>query len=538
MISQVALQSFPVSFRDDAKAFRCRSEITSNSLPMRPTRRNSRRSGSRHSDNPELADLFSGGVQERLQSLYAQQKSAVDARNEKTGEALSSAEPANDSVSGLEKSGENKPDPGTSLPESASEVQRTDSPQQLPAFREQNSAVSVEQNRDSPLHARALNEFVYCRRLFYYEFVEGVFVESADTLRGASIHRRVDSGTGAMPEPMTPKFENGDVPESGSVAAETIHSRSVSLGSERLGVTAKLDLVEVQASESGESPSLLASEVSPVDYKAGSPRVVDEVNELWPTDKMQLGLQILLLRENGYNSRTGIIYYRGTKQRVPLEMTSELETWILEQIVAARQVAAGPIPPPLVDSPKCVRCSLNSVCLPDETRILSELSAEQLERTGDRSRGVAVPRRLIAPRDDERVLYLNKPGLRVGRKDELLVVKEENKTLEEVRIADVGHVSLFGNIQLTTQAVQILCEKRGPDYLFFNGRLVLRNYQGTRIKKCVYPDGTIPACPRPDCLSCAGAEVCDGKDSQSSDDADAVASGTASGNRRETQNSV
>ena len=29
-----------------------------------------------------------------------------------------------------------------------------------------------------------LNEFVYCPRLFYYEHVEGVFVENADTLRG------------------------------------------------------------------------------------------------------------------------------------------------------------------------------------------------------------------------------------------------------------------------------------------------------------------------------------------------------------------
>jgi|SRR5665213_3280975 len=33
--------------------------------------------------------------------------------------------------------------------------------------------------------ARMMNEFVYCQRLFYYEFVEGVFVESVDTLRGA-----------------------------------------------------------------------------------------------------------------------------------------------------------------------------------------------------------------------------------------------------------------------------------------------------------------------------------------------------------------
>ena len=32
-----------------------------------------------------------------------------------------------------------------------------------------------------------LNEFVYCQRLFYYEYVEGVFVESADTLRGSAV---------------------------------------------------------------------------------------------------------------------------------------------------------------------------------------------------------------------------------------------------------------------------------------------------------------------------------------------------------------
>src|SRR3974390_1142514 len=55
-------------------------------------------------------------------------------------------------------------------------------------------AVEAEQ-----IPARMLNEFVYCPRLFYYEFVEGVFVESADTLRGEAIHQRVDTGTGALP---------------------------------------------------------------------------------------------------------------------------------------------------------------------------------------------------------------------------------------------------------------------------------------------------------------------------------------------------
>jgi hypothetical protein len=29
----------------------------------------------------------------------------------------------------------------------------------------------------------------------------------------------------------------------------------------------------------------------------------------------------------------------------------------------------GRIPPPLEDSPKCVKCSLAGICLPDETRV-------------------------------------------------------------------------------------------------------------------------------------------------------------------------
>ncbi|RBP38115.1 hypothetical protein DES53_112113 [Roseimicrobium gellanilyticum] len=53
---------------------------------------------------------------------------------------------------------------------------------------------------DEPMPARMLNEFVYCPRLFYYEFVEGVFVENADTERGSAIHEKVDRGRGELPK--------------------------------------------------------------------------------------------------------------------------------------------------------------------------------------------------------------------------------------------------------------------------------------------------------------------------------------------------
>jgi CRISPR-associated protein Cas1 len=151
------------------------------------------------------------------------------------------------------------------------------------------------------------------------------------------------------------------------------------MGSERLGVVAKMDLVEARAARANEAEKedlFTALEVCPVDYKAGAPKEGEEANELWDTDKMQLGLQALILRDNGYTCNEGIIYYRTTKQRVRLPITPELENWILQNIADARRVITGPIPAPLVHSPKCVRCSLAPVCLPDETRMLAQTTAK------------------------------------------------------------------------------------------------------------------------------------------------------------------
>ncbi len=304
-----------------------------------------------------------------------------------------------------------------------------------------------------PLPARMLNEFVYCPRLFYYEHVEGVFVHNADTLRGAAVHTRVDSGSGAMP--------------ASDEQPETIHSRSVSLGSERLGVTAKIDLVELSPVDPQASDDDLFAkrEVCPVDYKAGAPREGDDGKELWDADKMQLGLQCLLLSDNGYFCNRGIIYYRATKQRVPLEITPEVEQWVLQNIAAARACAGGPIPPPLYDSPKCPRCSLVTVCLPDETLLLARKSKIEARE----AKVPAEPRRLIAPRDDTRALYLTTPGLFVGRSGEVLQVKDKKEVVQEVRILDLSHVALFGNIGISTAAVQSLCEADIPVTYFSMG---------------------------------------------------------------------
>ena len=68
------------------------------------------------------------------------------------------------------------------------------------------------------LPARMVNEFIYCPRLFFYEWVEGVFRESADTVEGAAQHRRVDR-------------EGKGLPAADDLGTEKIHARSVTLSS-------------------------------------------------------------------------------------------------------------------------------------------------------------------------------------------------------------------------------------------------------------------------------------------------------------------
>jgi hypothetical protein len=78
---------------------------------------------------------------------------------------------------------------------------------------------------------RMLNEWIYCPRLAFLEWVDGEWADSADTEEGRRAHVRVDSGGGRLPSP----DEAGDKPD--------YVARSVMLASEALGIIARIDLI-------------------------------------------------------------------------------------------------------------------------------------------------------------------------------------------------------------------------------------------------------------------------------------------------------
>jgi CRISPR-associated protein Cas1 len=75
----------------------------------------------------------------------------------------------------------------------------------------------------------------------------------------------------------------------------------------------------------------------------------------------------------------------------------------------------------------------------------------------------------MAARDEKRVLFLNTQGYRVGCNDGVIKVKEKDRVVDEVRVSDVSQVALFGNIQVSTQAIQLLCETGVPITFFSMG---------------------------------------------------------------------
>jgi len=314
------------------------------------------------------------------------------------------------------------------------------------------------------LPARMLNELTYCPRLFFYEHVEGVFVHNRETVEGAIRHSRVDQKTDDLPSP-----------EELLDSERPVRSRSVTMSSERHRVIAKMDLIESDGQQ-----------VIPVDYKRGRPRRTDDGQpEAWDADQTQLAVQALILRDNGYVCDEAVVYYAATKQRVRIAIDPPLVGQTLEVIAEARRISAeGRIPPPLVDSPKCPRCSLVGICLPDETRQLvaapprgNGLVQKTLFDVGEAASATAdeMPpvkgdiRRLVSPRDDLRPLYLNTPGLYVGKSGKVLKVKEKDKLVQEVRINEICQLNLMGNIQLSTQAIQTLCEAEVPIAYFSMG---------------------------------------------------------------------
>ncbi len=278
---------------------------------------------------------------------------------------------------------------------------------------------------DEPLvPARMVNEWVYCPRLAVLEWGRGEWAGNADTAAGQRAHRATEAGAApALPAP--------------DELADTLSlkTRRLLLASERLGLTAEIDILEAEDGA-----------VTPVDVKTGRRPHVAEGAYL--PERVQVCVQALLLREAGYVCAEGALWFADSRERVTIALTDELIDITLRAASDLRlTIAAGRLPPPLDHSPKCPRCSLLPICLPDEVNWFRDGA---IARTPPPAATPALP------------LYVQSPRARVTKKDFTLVIQVEGEDDQTVPFDEVSELVVAGPASVTTPAVAELLRRETP----------------------------------------------------------------------------
>lgn len=344
--------------------------------------------------------------------------------------------------------------------------------------------------------ARMVNEVLYCERLMYLELVQQEWADNVFTVDGSAVHRRVNKEGQPLKTaprsnaPTEPGSEEDDASAPEPDEDKPYVARSVQLSSEKLGLIAKMDLIEVEGAA-----------VIPVEYKRGSKPDVPQGAYL--PELAQVCAQVLLLREHGYYCEHGEIYYAKDRKRVPIDIDDWLVEHTLYAIERVRElIAKRVLPPPLEDSPKCNGCSLVGICLPDETRALTQnpeptpLEEDPSFDVGDDPWGLAVHveqpvRRLYPARDDRLPLYVQAQGATLRLEGERFIVQSKGEPAKEVRVANTSHVALYGNVHVTTPAIRKLLDRGIPTLFFsyggwFCGQLLAHDTKNVELRLAQY----------------------------------------------------
>lgn len=275
-----------------------------------------------------------------------------------------------------------------------------------------------------PLPISLVAHTVFCRRRAWLE-AAGETVESANIEFGTAAHARVD----------------------GRADERSARRESVEVHHEELGIAGRCDVLR---------PTSGGLHV--IEYKSAPGRRSFEVTE---AQRIQLALQGLCLESQGQQVAEYAVYFTTARRTVSVPLTDEDRASAMAYVAATRDVVDAPVAPaPLVDDPRCSRCSHAGVCLPDEHR------------------QAQVRRRIQVADPLSEVLHLTVPGshasLRAGR----VLARRGEEELANLPIDRVSAIVVHGNVDLTSGLIRELLWRTCP-ILWCSGRGRVIGYAAT-----------------------------------------------------------
>lgn len=293
------------------------------------------------------------------------------------------------------------------------------------------------------LPVRGIATFLFCPRLSYFQLIEKNEIVNEHVLEGRYIHTNIDKGN-----------------------MNKTNIRSFVLQDKDLGLSGVIDELIVQETE-----------VIPVEYKKGKPHKIYIENEVyyvpWEEDYVQLGLYVEMLRNQGKKVNRGYFYYHESNQKIEMIYDDEIKEKVLSTLNSVKEmVSSGKIPAPLINDSRCHGCSLNPICLPDE-----------INQT--KNNEIPTMRRIWPPRTDGILIFVQQQEAKIGLKgDSLIVFNKEGVQMSTLPMAQIDCISLYGNVQITTQAlVKIKKENIPLVFCSMAGKMIVGTNTGKSLNK-------------------------------------------------------
>lgn len=269
------------------------------------------------------------------------------------------------------------------------------------------------------IRVMALHALAYCERLFYLEEVEEIRVADAAVYAGRRLHEELAADEGEMV--------------------------SLVLESDTLGIRGKADCLRRRDGR-----------LIPYEHKRGRSAKGDDGPQAWPSDRLQVCAYTLLLEEHtGTAIEEARIRYHTNNATVRVAVDETARADVRRAVARARELSRSVERPPVTDNDRlCLRCSLASVCLPEEERLAKDEEWEPIR---------------LFPQDRERqTVHVTTHGARVGKSGETLTVTDTTGQKQVFPIREVGEVVIHGYAQVSTQAIH-LCASQEVGVHWFTG---------------------------------------------------------------------
>lgn len=263
------------------------------------------------------------------------------------------------------------------------------------------------------IRAMGIHSLLYCERLFYLEEVEGVLIADDRVFAGRTLHEELEPN------------------EESSGRIESFHYTS-----ETLEISGKVDRIQKRDGD-----------WIPYEHKRGRAKIGKDGPEAWESDQCQVAVYALLLEEaSGRTISEGKIRYHGSKDLVRIEINEELRSKALKAIDRAKELSGSTERPPIAENENlCKNCSLAPVCLPEETRIITEDEYE--------------PVRLFPEKREKATIHVFGHDSRIKKSANVLLVEKASETgekskSEKIPIQEIESVNIHGNCQISSQMIK------------------------------------------------------------------------------------